>query len=87
MIFIAAIFVGSFGSKMSFEDIKKKVLQFDEEVIGMNALENLQKMMPTKEQVCILSVRLWYEARQLFTDKQINEELPMWIDTIHSSIV
>lgn len=46
-----SIFVGSFGSKMSFDDIKKKILEVDEEVINMNALENLQKLLPTKEQM------------------------------------
>ena len=46
-----AIFVGSFGSKMSYEDIKKKILEFDEEIINISALENMQKLLPTKEQV------------------------------------
>ena len=62
---ITAIFVGSFGSKMSFEDIKKKVLMFDEEVIGLNALENLQKLMPTKEQVCFPIVNEFYNLMNL----------------------
>ena len=51
MIFLSAIFVGSFGSKMSFDELKKKILEVDEEVIDMNALDNLQKLLPTKEQV------------------------------------
>ena len=50
---------------MSYQDIKKKILEFDEEVIDMNALENLQKLLPTKEQVCFFLlfkdyVILWY---------------------------
>jgi len=46
-----SIFVGSFGSKMSYEDIKKRILEFDEEIIDSSALENMQKLLPTKEQM------------------------------------
>ena len=41
--------MGSF--KLSYDDIKKKLLQFDEEVITQNALENFIKFLPNKEQV------------------------------------
>ena len=47
--FLTAIFVGSF--KLSYDDIKKKLLQFDEEVITENALENFIKFLPNREQV------------------------------------
>ena len=41
--------MGSF--KLSYDDIKKKLLQFDEEVITQNALENFIKFLPNREQV------------------------------------
>ena len=47
-----AIFIGSF--KLPYDKIKSKILEVDEEVIDGNALENLLKNVPTKEQVIVL---------------------------------
>lgn len=50
--------MGSF--KLSYDEIKKKLLQFDEEVITQNALENFIKFLPNREQVGKLIYKLYW---------------------------